>query len=84
MKGRKTIATDLVGAMFERKNEMTWPTRFQANAAGEYLATVDAAYLDKDGSVQVLAHDPFGNVGTFWPEHHKFVRGAKERARQAR
>jgi hypothetical protein len=70
--------TSLVGAIFERRtaNEHTWPSNFQPNASNEFLATVDAAWVDEDGSVKVAGHDPFGNFGDFWPGHHRFVRNS--------
>jgi len=68
MKNDKTLVTDLVGTLVKPKYveqigsvHGTWPVN-DPNVNGTHTAIVRAAWIDKDGSLAIIANTPMSGI----------------------
>lgn len=81
MAGKSGLANQLLGKMIKPNpaygdvedksytNNRIWFDWAQKTASGEYVATIQAAWVDGEGKVKVLVSDPFGHMQEMWAEH---------------
>ena len=70
----KKFSEQLLGRILWRGIEHCWPqgSDWPANVTGEYIAIIEASWLDSEGSIKVAIRNPMTDaVAEVWLTHHK-------------